>query len=109
TFLILQTSTKYMPCFQLITYIYPRLPEYPDLCSKWDRPTGLSFLGVIHYVVPSTNRSQPSQRAKIHRPHLCHGQSRLLYECPQNRHLRKVPRPPLRETRRPRHTLRQRV
>src|ERR1035437_9531008 len=68
--------------------------------ALWVRP---SQAGATHVYHPS-NRSQPPQRPAVHRPHLCHRQGRLLHECPQNRHPRQIPRPPLRTPRRPRAT-----
>src|ERR1039458_7140709 len=59
----------------------PKSPLYPQSRTGWGTLGSACHRAKLghashRYVNPSSNRSYPPQRPKIHRPHLCHRQSR---------------------------------
>src|ERR1017187_1440724 len=92
--------SKSRPLFPVAYRYSPPNPRIPSSIPRAGQAQ-TAHPGAIHVYSPS-NRSQPPQRPKIHRPYLSHRQSRLLHERLQNRHPRQIPRPPLRRPRRSR-------
>src|ERR1019366_1537685 len=97
--------------FYLFSIRYRHRPPNPRTPSSILKVgTGRAYPGApvpilwSHHVHSASNRSKPPSRPKIHRSPFCHRQSHFLHERPQNRHPRRIPRPPLRRPRRSRST-----
>src|ERR1035441_10263455 len=98
-----QHSDRLSPVFNSIQTLTPESPKsffYPQSGTGL-RPVPIPW---SHHVHSLSNRSEPPQRPEIHRPDFCHRQGHVFHERLQNRHPRQIPRPSLREPRRPRPT-----